>query len=106
MLGVDKADDMVEVFVADEEAVVGNSGDLRPDAFVGFVEREVDDAFACGHRRRHEPGFKLEDVLDDGFLFGSNDACCGTRADAREDVFRCNGLLPLCRHPERTDAGI
>ena len=49
MFGIHKADDVIKVFVADEEAVVGDRTNLCSDTRFGFIEREVNNTFTCSH---------------------------------------------------------
>ena len=98
---VDVADDVVEVLVADEEAVVRDGGDLDAYLLLGVVEREEDDVLARRHGRGHEAAFKVEHVLDDGFLLRSKHAGGRGGADARENVLGRDRVLTLRREAER-----
>ena len=105
MHAVDVADDVVEVLVADEEAVVRDGGDLDAYLLLGVVEREEDDVLARRHGRGHEAAFKVEHVLDDGFLLRSKHAGGRGGADARENVLGRDRVLTLRREAERAHQG-
>ena len=58
------ADDAVDFLVADQEARMRQLGDLVTDLLVGLLQRQVGDALAGGHGRRHQARLQLEHVLD------------------------------------------